>query len=70
MKIPRAGAVLAASFASLVPAAAQRIDLGPDGSIVDLRPRARSERDFRREAYRRDRVYAEDRLSRRQRYDD
>jgi hypothetical protein len=37
---------------------------------VDLRPRARSERDFRREAYRRDRVYAEDRLSRRQRYDD
>ncbi|MCJ2073033.1 hypothetical protein MKK75_30275 [Methylobacterium sp. J-030] len=70
MKTPLAGAVLATSLASVVPAAAQRIDIGPDGPRVDLRSRAQRERDVRREEYRRDRADDEDRLYRRQRYDD
>ena len=70
MKTLLAGAVLAASLASVVPAAAQRIELGPNGPSVDLRSRSQRERDFRREEYRRDRAYEEDRLYRRQRYDD
>ncbi|MBP2496593.1 hypothetical protein ABID82_002735 [Methylobacterium sp. PvP062] len=70
MKTLLAGAVLAASLASVVPAAAQRIEIGPDGPSVDLRSRANRERDFRREEYRRDRAYDEDRLYRRQRFDD
>ena len=48
MKTLLAGAVLAASLASVVPAAAQRIEIGPDGPSVDLRSRAQRERDFRR----------------------
>ncbi len=48
------GAVIAASIASVVPAAAQRIDIGPGGPSIDLRSRAQRERDFRREEYRRD----------------
>ena len=70
MKTLLAGAILAASLASVVPAAAQRIELGPNGPSVDLRSRAQRERDFRREDYRRDRADEEDRLYRRQRYDD
>ena len=70
MKTLLAGAVLAASLASVVPATAQRIDIGPDGPSVDLRSRGQRERDFRREEYRRDRAYDEDRMYRRQRYDD
>jgi hypothetical protein len=70
MKTLLAGAVLAASLASVVPATAQRIDIGPDGPSVDLRSRGQRERDFRREEYRRDRAYDEDRLYRRQRFDD
>ncbi|MBN4093111.1 MULTISPECIES: hypothetical protein [Methylobacterium] len=70
MKTLLAGAVLAASLTSVVPAAAQRIDIGPDGPSVDLRSSAQRDRDFRREEYRRDRAYDEDRLYRRQRFDD
>ena len=70
MKTLLAVAVLAASLASVVPAAAQRIEIGPDGPSVDLRSRGQRERDFRREEYRRDRGYEEDRLYRRQRFDD
>ena len=70
MKTPLAGAVLATSLASVVPAAAQRIDIGPDGPRVDLRSRAQRERDVRREEHRRDRADDEDRLYRRQRYGD
>ena len=69
MKTLLAGAVLAASLASVVPAAAQRIDIGPGGPSVDLRSRAQRDRDFRRDEYRRDR-YDDDRLYRRQRFDD
>ncbi|MCJ2020094.1 hypothetical protein MKK84_22120 [Methylobacterium sp. E-065] len=69
MKTLLAGAILAASLASVVPAAAQRIDIGPDGPSVDLRSRGQRERDFRRDEYRRDRA-DEDRMYRRQRYDD
>jgi hypothetical protein len=70
MKTMLASAVIAASLASVVPAAAQRIDIGPGGPSVDLRSRGERARDFRREEYRRDRAYDEDRLYRRQRYDD
>ena len=70
MKTLLAGAVLAASLATVVPAAAQRIDIGPDGPSVDLRSRSQRERDFRREEYRRDRAYEEDRYYRQQRFDD
>ncbi|MEE7503218.1 hypothetical protein [Methylobacterium mesophilicum] len=70
MKTLLAGAVLAASLASVIPAAAQRIEIGPDGPSVDLRSRGQRERDFLREEYRRDRAYEEDRLYRRQRFDD
>ncbi|WP_267357036.1 MULTISPECIES: hypothetical protein [unclassified Methylobacterium] len=69
MKTLLAGAILAASLASVVPAAAQRIDIGPDGPSLDLRSRGQRERDFRRDEYRRDRA-DEDRMYRRQRYDD
>ena len=69
MKTLLAGAILAASLASVVPAAAQRIDVGPGGPSVDLRSRAQRDRDFRRDDYRRDR-YDDDRLYRRQRFDD
>ncbi|MCJ2066581.1 hypothetical protein MKK63_28375 [Methylobacterium sp. J-088] len=69
MKTLLAGAILAASLASVVPAAAQRIDIGPDGPSVDLRSRGQRERDFRRDEYRRDRA-DEDRMYRPQRYDD
>jgi hypothetical protein len=70
MKTLLAGAILAASLASVVPAAAQRIDIGPDGPSVDLRSRGQRERDFRRNEYRRDRADEEDRMYRRQRFDD
>ena len=70
MKTLLAGAVLAASLATVVPAAAQRIDIGPDGPSVDLRSRSQRERDFRREEFRRDRAYDEDRYYRRQRFED
>ena len=70
MKTLLAGAILAASLASVVPATAQRIDIGPDGPSVDLRSRGQRERDFRREEYRRDRADEEDRMYRRQRFDD
>lgn len=69
MKTVLAGAVVAAALASVVPAAAQRLDIGPDGPRVDLRSRAQRERDFQRDEYRRDRD-REDRLYRRQRFDD
>ena len=39
MKTLLAGAILAASLATVVPASAQRIDIGPDGPSVDLRSR-------------------------------
>ncbi|AYO85149.1 MULTISPECIES: hypothetical protein [Methylobacterium] len=72
MKTLLAGAILAASLATVVPASAQRIDIGPDGPSVDLRSRGQRERDFRREEYRRDRDRAddEDRMYRRQRFED
>jgi hypothetical protein len=70
MKTLLAGAILAASVATVVPAAAQRIDIGPDGPSVDLRSRGQRERDFRREEYRRDRAADEDRYYRRQRFED
>lgn len=69
MKTLLAGAILAASLASVVPAAAQRIDVGPGGPSVDLRSRGQRDRDFRRDDYRRDR-YDDDRMYRRQRFDD
>ncbi|WP_336487536.1 hypothetical protein [Methylobacterium nigriterrae] len=69
MKTLLAGAVIAASIASVVPAAAQRIDVGPGGPSIDLRSRAQRERDFRREEYRRDRD-DDRRLYRRERFDD
>ncbi|MEE7450603.1 hypothetical protein MRF4_23895 [Methylobacterium radiotolerans] len=68
MKTRLAGAGLAASPASVAPAAAQRIDAGPDGPGVDLR--AQRARDFRRAEYRRDRADEGARLDRRQRFDD
>ena len=70
MKTLLAGAILAASLATVVPASAQRIDIGPDGPSVDLRSRGQRERDFRRDEYRRDRAQDEDRYYRRQRFDD
>ncbi|MCJ2051848.1 hypothetical protein [Methylobacterium sp. J-070] len=70
MKTLLAGAVLAASLATVVPAAAQRIDIGPDGPSVDLRSRGQRERDFRREDYRHDRARDEDRYYRRERFED
>jgi len=71
MKTLLAGAILAASLASVVPATAQRMDIGPDGPSVDLRSRGQRERNFRREEYRRDRAADdEDRMYRRQRFDD
>ena len=71
MKTLLAGAILAASLASVVPATAQRIDIGPDGPSVDLRSRGQRERNFRREEYRRDcAADDEDRMYRRQRFDD
>ncbi|MDP4021571.1 hypothetical protein Q8W71_02960 [Methylobacterium sp. NEAU 140] len=69
MKTLLAGAVLAASLVGVVPASAQRIDVGPGGPSIDLRSRGERERDFRREEYRRDRD-AEDRYYRRQRFED
>ncbi|GJD33255.1 hypothetical protein [Methylobacterium aerolatum] len=69
MKTLLASAIVAASLASVVPAAAQSIEIGPGGPSIDLRSRAQRERDYRREEYRRDRE-AEDRYYRRQRYDD
>ena len=66
-----AGAVLAATLAApvatAVPAAAQRIDLGPGGPSVDLRSRAQRERD---RDYRRARDYDRGDYYRRERYDD
>ncbi|MCJ2122948.1 hypothetical protein [Methylobacterium sp. J-077] len=71
MKTLLAGAILAASLATVVPASAQRIDIGPDGPSVDLRSRGQRERDFRREDYRRDRDRAyDDRMYRRERFED
>ena len=69
MKTMIVGAVLAASLASVVPAAAQRIDVGPNGPSVDFRSRAQRDRDVRREDYRRD-SDRDDRMYRRQRFDD
>ena len=69
MKTLLAGAIVAASLSSVVPASAQRIDIGPGGPSIDLRSRGQRERDYQREEYRRDRD-AEDRNYRRQRYDD
>jgi hypothetical protein len=63
-----AGAVVVASLASIVPASAQRIDLGPGGPSVDLRSRGERERDYRRDEYRRDRD--DRRLYRTERFDD
>jgi len=58
MKTLIVGAALAVAFgatvAGTVPAAAQRIDIGPGGPSLDLRSRAQRERDFRREEFRRD----------------
>lgn len=66
-----AGAVLAATLAApvatAVPAAAQRIDLGPGGPSVDLRSRAQRERD---RDYRRARDDDRGGYYRRERYDD
>ena len=72
MKTLLAGAILAASLATVVPASAQRIDIGPDGPSVDLRSRGQRDRDIRREEYRRDRDRADDddRMYRRQRFED
>ena len=69
MKTVLASALVVASLASVVPASAQTINIGPGGPSIDLRSRAQRERDYRREEYRRDRD-AEDRYYRRQRYDD
>ncbi len=69
MRTLLAGAIVAASLASVVPASAQSIEIGPGGPSIDLRSRGQRERDYRREEYRRDRE-AEDRYYRRQRYDD
>lgn len=71
MKTILAGAVLAASIASVapLPASAQTIGIGPDGPTVDLRSRGQRERDFRREQMRRDRDYDRP-LYRTERYDD
>jgi hypothetical protein len=69
MKTLLAGAIVAASLASVAPASAQTFDIGPGGPSIDLRSRGQRERDYRREEYRRDRD-AEDRHYRRQRYDD
>lgn len=68
MKILLAGALVAASLVGVAPASAQRIDIGPGGPSVDLRSRGERERDFRRSEMRRDRD--DDRMYRRQRYDD
>ncbi|MFD0937348.1 hypothetical protein ACFQ12_19495 [Methylobacterium trifolii] len=70
MKTFLASAVIAASVASVVPAAAQRIDIGPGGPSLDLRSRGQRERDYRREEYRRDRAYDDRRLYRQERFDD
>ena len=66
MKALLAGAVVVASLASIVPASAQRIDLGPG---VDLRSRGERECDYRRDEYRRDRD-DDRRLYRTERFDD
>ncbi|WP_375454230.1 hypothetical protein [uncultured Methylobacterium sp.] len=70
MKTFLIGAMLAASVASIAPAAAQRIDIGPGGPSVDLRSRGERERDFRRREYRRDRDGDRRALYRTERYDD
>lgn len=70
MKTLLIGAMLAASVASVTPAAAQRIDIGPGGPSVDLRSRGERERDFRRREYRRDRDGDRRSLYRTERYDD
>ncbi|MGV7034407.1 hypothetical protein [Methylobacterium symbioticum] len=74
MKTVLAGAVLAASlaapFATALPAAAQRIDIGPGGPSLDLRSRAQRERDYHRDAYRRTRDYDRGDSYRRERFDD
>ncbi|WP_449410236.1 hypothetical protein [Methylobacterium komagatae] len=69
MRIVLAGALVAASVLTAVPAFAQTIELGPRGPSIDLRSRGERERDFRREQYRRDRE-AERRYYRRERYRD
>lgn len=69
MKTVLAGAVLAASLLTVVPASAQRIDIGPGGPSVDLRNRAQRERDYDRMDARRDRD-RDRRLYREQRYED
>ena len=58
------GAVIATSLASVVPTAARRIDIGPDGFNID--PHSQRECDFRRDDDRRDR----DADDRRQRFGD
>lgn len=70
MKTFLIGAVLAATVASVVPASAQRIDIGPGGPSVDLRSRSERERDFRRDEFRRERESDRRSVYRNERYDD
>ena len=71
MKTILAGAIFAASLASVapLPASAQSIGIGPDGPSVDLRSRGQRERDFERRQMRRDRDDDRPRY-RTERYDD
>ncbi len=70
MKTFLVGAVMAISLTGVVPAAAQRIDIGPDGPSVDLRSRGQRARDVRRDAFRPDRNHDRRGLYRTERYDD
>lgn len=74
MRTLLAGAIVAASLASIAPASAQSFEIGRDGPRIDLRSQAQRERDYdrrmmRRDEYRRSRD-ADDGYYRRQRYND
>ena len=54
MKALLASTLLALGLLTAAPAAAQRLEIGPDGPAVDLRSRGQRERDIDREETRRD----------------
>ncbi|GJD48302.1 hypothetical protein OPKNFCMD_1019 [Methylobacterium crusticola] len=68
MKTMLAGAILAATVISAVPASAQIVDIGPGGPSIDLRSRGQRERDYQRAEMRRDRDFDRRPMYREERY--